>query len=91
MKAMMASMRSNPPASLGGEKVIKVRDLMCDPDLPKSNVLQFYLESGTIVSARPSGTEPKIKFYMGVKGSSLEDSEKKLEELKEEVIAKLAK
>ena len=37
---------------------------MCDPDLPKSNVLQFYLESGTIVSARPSGTEPKIKFYI---------------------------
>ncbi len=64
MKAMMANMRKDPPASLGGEKVIKVRDLMCDPDLPKSNVLQFYLESGTIVSARPSGTEPKIKFYI---------------------------
>ncbi len=64
MKGMMASMRSNPPATLGGEKVIKVRDLMADPKLPKSNVLQFYLESGTIVSARPSGTEPKIKFYI---------------------------
>jgi len=64
MKAMMASMRKDPPATLGGEKVVRVRDLMCDPDLPKSNVLQFYLESGTIVSARPSGTEPKIKFYI---------------------------
>ncbi|MCR4742162.1 MAG: phospho-sugar mutase [Treponema sp.] len=64
MANMMASMRANPPASLGGEKVIKVRDIMKDPDLPKSNVLQFYLESGTIVSARPSGTEPKIKFYI---------------------------
>ena len=64
MKNMMAGLRSNPPAALGGEKVIKVRDLMNDPDLPKSNVLQFYLESGTIVSARPSGTEPKIKFYI---------------------------
>ena len=64
MKAMMASMRKAPPASLGGEKVVRVRDLMNDPDLPKSNVLQFYLESGTIVSARPSGTEPKIKFYI---------------------------
>ena len=64
MKAMMASMRSNPPATLGGEKILKVRDLLCDPELPKSNVLQFYLESGTIVSARPSGTEPKIKFYI---------------------------
>ena len=64
MKNMMASMRSNPPATLGGEKVIKVRDLLNDDKLPKSNVLQFYLESGTIVSARPSGTEPKIKFYI---------------------------
>ena len=64
MKNMMASMRANPPATLGGEKVVKVRDLMCDDKLPKSNVLQFYLESGTIVSARPSGTEPKIKFYI---------------------------
>lgn len=64
MKAMMASMRSNPPTTLGGEKILKVRDLLCDPELPKSNVLQFYLESGTIVSARPSGTEPKIKFYI---------------------------
>ena len=64
MKNMMAGLRANPPATLGGEKVIKVRDLMNDPNLPKSNVLQFYLESGTIVSARPSGTEPKIKFYI---------------------------
>ena len=64
MKAMMSSMRANPPKSLGGEKVVKVRDCLADPELPKSNVLQFYLESGTIVSARPSGTEPKIKFYI---------------------------
>ena len=64
MKEIMAKMRLNPPATLGGQKVVKVRDLMNDPDLPKSNVLQFYLESGTIVSARPSGTEPKIKFYI---------------------------
>ena len=64
MKAMMSSMRANPPKTLGDEKVIKVRDCMADPNLPKSNVLQFYLESGTIVSARPSGTEPKIKFYI---------------------------
>ena len=64
MKEIMAKMRQDPPATLGGQKVVKVRDLMNDPDLPKSNVLQFYLESGTIVSARPSGTEPKIKFYI---------------------------
>lgn len=64
MKNMMANMRAKAPATLGGEKVVKVRDCMNDPNLPKSNVLQFYLESGTIVSARPSGTEPKIKFYI---------------------------
>ena len=64
MKNMMAGMRANPPATLGGQKVVKIRDCMSDPNLPKSNVLQFYLESGTIVSARPSGTEPKIKFYI---------------------------
>ena len=64
MKKMMEDIRSNPPATLGGEKVTRVRDLLNDPKLPKSNVLQFYLESGTIVSARPSGTEPKIKFYI---------------------------
>ncbi len=64
MKSMMSSMRANPPKTLGGENVVKVRDCLADPELPKSNVLQFYLESGTIVSARPSGTEPKIKFYI---------------------------
>ena len=59
-----ADRQSNPPKTLGGENVVKVRDCLADPELPKSNVLQFYLESGTIVSARPSGTEPKIKFYI---------------------------
>ena len=73
----MSNLRENPPTTLGGEKVVKIRDVqnsvIFDPanpskkepfNLPKSNVLQFYLESGTIVSARPSGTEPKIKFYI---------------------------
>ena len=58
--------------------------------LPTSNVLYFDLDNNSWCCVRPSGTEPKIKFYMGVKGTSLEDSEKKLEELKEEVIKKLA-
>ncbi|MCR4734466.1 MAG: phospho-sugar mutase [Treponema sp.] len=77
MKGIMADLRENSPLTLGGEKVVKIRDVqnsvVFDPsnpskkeafNLPKSNVLQFYLESGTIVSARPSGTEPKIKFYI---------------------------
>jgi phosphoglucomutase len=79
MKGIMEEYRKNPPLSLGGVKVEKVRDvkesvwLYPRPgngakkggkvDLPKSDVLQFYLEDGTVVSARPSGTEPKIKFY----------------------------
>ena len=89
MKAMMSSMRANPPKTLGGENVVKVRDCLADPELPKSNVLQFYLESGTIVSARPSGTEPKVKFYMGVKANSMEEANKRLEELKAEVLKKV--
>jgi phosphoglucomutase len=64
MKGIMDTYRSNPPASLGGIKVGKTRDLAAgDGDLPPSDVLQFFLEDGTVVSARPSGTEPKIKFY----------------------------
>jgi phosphoglucomutase len=64
MKGIMDKYRSSPPSTLGGIKITKVRDLEKGVDgLPPSDVLQFYLEDGTIVSARPSGTEPKIKFY----------------------------
>ncbi|MDR1306991.1 MAG: phospho-sugar mutase [Treponema sp.] len=64
MKGIMDKYRSAPPASLGGIKVSKVRDLKNGAGgLPASDVLQFYLADGTVVSARPSGTEPKIKFY----------------------------
>jgi phosphoglucomutase len=63
MKGIMEGYRKNPPSTLGGIKVEKVRDLEKPTDLPRSDVLQFCLEDGTVVSARPSGTEPKIKFY----------------------------
>ncbi|GHV96587.1 phosphomannomutase [Spirochaetia bacterium] len=64
MKGIMDKYRSGPPAALGGIKITRVRDLEKGADgLPPSDVLQFYLEDGTMVSARPSGTEPKIKFY----------------------------
>ena len=53
--------------------------------LPKSNVLYFELENDSWCCARPSGTEPKIKFYMGVKGTSLEDAQANLDRLTEEV------
>ena len=64
MRGIMDKYRGSPPLSLGGIAVAKVRDLKNGADgLPPSDVLQFYLEDGTVVSARPSGTEPKIKFY----------------------------
>jgi phosphoglucomutase len=64
MKGIMDKYRSSPPATLGGIAVSKVRDLEHGADgLPPSDVLQFFLADGTVVSARPSGTEPKIKFY----------------------------
>lgn len=77
---MMSDLRSNPPKSLGGSAVIAMDDVKSGEskdlvnnttttlDLPSSNVLQFYLENGGKVTARPSGTEPKIKFYFSVKG-----------------------
>ena len=77
MKGIMTKLRTEGLKTLGGQKVLKIRDIQesksFDPenpavtenvDLPKSNVLQFFLDSGTTVSARPSGTEPKIKFYI---------------------------
>ena len=57
--------------------------------LPKSNVLYFELPDDEWCCARPSGTEPKIKFYMGVKGTSLEDAQAKLETLTEDLKAVL--
>lgn len=75
---MMKNFRENPPASLGGSDVVTIKDYksaeekdiktgeVSEIDLPSSNVLQFITEDGAIISARPSGTEPKIKFYCSV-------------------------
>ena len=80
IKAMMTRFREEPPKSLAGTKVLEVRDYQKSTildmesgkksrlDFPSSNVLQFFLEDGSKISARPSGTEPKIKFYVSVKG-----------------------
>ena len=77
MRGIMTKLRNEGLKTLGGKRVKEIRDIersvSFDPanpsvtkplDLPKSNVLQFFLDDGTIVSARPSGTEPKIKFYI---------------------------
>ncbi|MFT4567576.1 MAG: phosphoglucomutase [Saprospiraceae bacterium] len=78
IQAMLASFRKSPPASFAASKVITVKDYkdgtstdiisgdVSKIDLPSSNVLQFFTEDGSIISARPSGTEPKIKFYCSV-------------------------
>ena len=97
--AIMDKLRSNPPKQFGELKVTEVRDYdtgkitnlttgeVRDTGLPKSNVLYFDLTNDSWCCARPSGTEPKIKFYMGVKGTSLEDAAQKNAKLTEELKA----
>ncbi|QJD96321.1 phospho-sugar mutase [Mucilaginibacter robiniae] len=94
--AMIEKFRNNPPVTLGGSKVVVLKDYekrvetdlntnSTQPiELPKSDVLQFVTEDGSIISARPSGTEPKIKFYCSVKGElksreAYHETEKQLE------------
>ncbi len=73
IRAMMTGFRTTPPATLGGETVVEVRDhLEGWNGMPASNVVQFLTEQGALVTARPSGTEPKIKFYFSVRGEWLE-------------------
>ncbi len=80
IKQMMIDLRANPPKQIAGQDVVIVEDYAASTrmdkkngsteniDLPKSNVLIFYLADGTKIAARPSGTEPKIKFYISAKG-----------------------
>ena len=80
IKAMMEGFRANPPKELGGSKIVLTKDYkvlkqtdaegkVSDLDMPEtSNVIQYFCEDGTKVSVRPSGTEPKIKFYIEAKG-----------------------
>lgn len=97
MKKIMAKLRAEGLKTLGGKKVVKIRDIgesvAYNPEnpnareklsFPSSNVLQFFLEDGTIVSARPSGTEPKIKFYINaviLNAPSLNEAKKTAEAL----------
>jgi len=93
IKQMMENLRNNPPKTLGEEKVISVGDYenqtivnietgeKTSTGLAKSNVLYYDLTNDSWCCVRPSGTEPKIKFYMGVRGNSLENADKKINEL----------
>ncbi|MBS7330318.1 MAG: phospho-sugar mutase [Lachnospiraceae bacterium] len=101
IQAIMDKLRANPPKEFGSLKVTKVRDYDKDvvtdmatgetssTGLPKSNVLYFDLTEDSWCCARPSGTEPKIKFYMGVKGTSIEDAKAKNAALTEALKAQL--
>lgn len=83
IQQIMKDYREKPPKQLAGSPVVRVIDYNC-PDktgLPKSNVLQFFSAEGDVVTVRPSGTEPKIKFYFGAKGG---DSDAKIESLKKQ-------
>jgi len=97
IQGIMASLRENPPAEVGGYKITAIRDYKKDTiknlatgevtptGLPASNVLYFEMENNTWICVRPSGTEPKIKLYYGVVGTSLEDAEAKSKALADSV------
>ncbi len=99
IQAMMDGFRSKPPQELNGIKVLEIRDygtsvsydLVAKTEkliaLPKSNVLQFFLEDGSKITMRPSGTEPKIKFYFGARGplAKAADFEKANEQLEKKI------
>lgn len=100
IKQMMTDFRENPPVEIAGSKVVEVRDYQEQTSLslvdskksvmdgiPKSNVLIYYTEDGTKVCVRPSGTEPKIKFYVSVKDaiSSEQDFREKLVVLEQKI------
>ena len=98
IKQMMADSRENPQKELGGFKVLAVRDYLNDTrkdmvtgevtstGLPTSNVLYYELENNAWCCVRPSGTEPKIKYYYGVKGADLKDADALLEGLKSDLV-----
>jgi len=75
IEKIMADLRSNPPKDLAGSPIVKTIDYLdtAKTQLPKSNVLQYYSKNGDVVTVRPSGTEPKIKFYFGAKGPKADE------------------
>lgn len=102
IKAIMEELRKNPPSLIGGIKVKEVRDYQSSltkklPSgkeecilLPKSNVLYFDMEDNCWCCARPSGTEPKIKFYIGVKAESLSTADEKLQKVVEDLMNRVS-
>ena len=103
IQEILETLRKEPPVEIAGCKVLKARDYKADTikdietgevtatGLPSSNVLYYDLPDDAWLCVRPSGTEPKVKFYYGVKGTSLEDAEQKAAAMGEEVLAMIDK
>ena len=103
IQSIMETLRSNTPAQVGSYHVVSARDYKLDTitdmatgevkptGLPSSNVLYYDLNDGAWICVRPSGTEPKIKFYYGIKGTSMEDADAKAESLGAAVMAMVDK
>ena len=99
IQEILETLRKNPPTEFGGYKVLKARDYQADTikdlasgevtstGLPASNVLYYDLTDDAWLCVRPSGTEPKVKFYYGIKGTSLKDADEKSKKLREKVLA----
>ena len=98
IRKMMDDLRQNPPASYGGLKTLKRIDIFNDvetdlltkseksgPGLPQSNVILLELEKGNRIIARPSGTEPKIKFYFNLCGADMEGLENLMSQIKKKL------
>lgn len=103
IQEILETLRKNPPMEIAGYKVLKARDYKADTikdmatgevtgtGLPNSNVLYYDLTDDAWLCVRPSGTEPKVKFYYGVKGTSVEDADTKSEQMGKEVLAMIDK
>ena len=99
IQEILETLRKNPPTEIAGYKVLKARDYKADTikdmatgevtgtGLPASNVLYYDLTDDAWLCVRPSGTEPKVKFYYGIKGTSLEDADEKSAQMGKEVLA----
>ena len=98
IKSILNSLRENPIEKIGGYKVLEFRDYsestiknmitgeISNTDLPRSNVLYYELENDVWCCVRPSGTEPKIKFYLGVKEDSMKKAEEAIKILGEDIL-----
>jgi phosphoglucomutase len=106
IRQMMIDYRTHPPVSINQSSVVKIKDYLSSKEtdnltgqetminLPKSDVLQFILADGSKISVRPSGTEPKIKFYFGVceqlkSKAEFDETEKKLDKKLSDIIASM--